>query len=474
MAKKTEPFSYEPVDASPVKSFFVTMLTRDISLADAILDLLDNCVDGILRTGVKKGEKPYAGHYAHISFDGDTFEIKDNCGGIPWDKHSYAFRMGRSREERSKDNGLATVGTYGIGMKRALFKLGKDTLISTQNKEHNYEVAIDEKWIAKEDLWEIPVQPGKSKHKDDGTTIVVGNLYEGVSKIFAEKNSEFETEFIKKVAGHYAFIIAKGFEVKVNKHIVPQKATKLAFADIKTKFSIPSIRPFIYESKINGVDVFLAVGFTRAIPSQEEAISQEDDLRYSTLDAGWTVLCNDRAVLYCDKTELTGWGEAGVPSYHTQFIAISGVVEFSCDDASKLPTTTTKRGIDASSTLYLQVKNKMREGMRMFTDYTNKWKGRAEESKLHIESAPPRPISEIREAIPKLQTSKVTIAIGGRQYKPHLPMPAQSEPRMRTVTFKKDVGQIKAVSSYLFSNQDETPSKVGERCFEQIYKEAQK
>ena len=40
---------YEPVEAKPVKSFFVEMLTRDIDLVDAILDLLDNCVDGILR-----------------------------------------------------------------------------------------------------------------------------------------------------------------------------------------------------------------------------------------------------------------------------------------------------------------------------------------------------------------------------------------------------------------------------------------
>ena len=41
---------YVTVDASPVKSFFVSMLTRDIQLEEAILDLLDNCVDGVLRS----------------------------------------------------------------------------------------------------------------------------------------------------------------------------------------------------------------------------------------------------------------------------------------------------------------------------------------------------------------------------------------------------------------------------------------
>lgn len=33
----------------PTRQFFVSMLTRDISLDDAILDLLDNCLDGAMR-----------------------------------------------------------------------------------------------------------------------------------------------------------------------------------------------------------------------------------------------------------------------------------------------------------------------------------------------------------------------------------------------------------------------------------------
>ena len=35
----------DQAQASPTKRFFVSMLTRDINLADAILDLLDNCLD---------------------------------------------------------------------------------------------------------------------------------------------------------------------------------------------------------------------------------------------------------------------------------------------------------------------------------------------------------------------------------------------------------------------------------------------
>lgn len=41
--------STDKAQACPTKQFFVSMLTRDISLDDAILDLVDNCLDGALR-----------------------------------------------------------------------------------------------------------------------------------------------------------------------------------------------------------------------------------------------------------------------------------------------------------------------------------------------------------------------------------------------------------------------------------------
>lgn len=39
----------EQVELVPAKRFFVEMLTRDIELVDAILDLIDNSLDGAMR-----------------------------------------------------------------------------------------------------------------------------------------------------------------------------------------------------------------------------------------------------------------------------------------------------------------------------------------------------------------------------------------------------------------------------------------
>ena len=460
---------YKPVDASPVKSFFVSMLTRDIKLEEAILDLLDNCVDGILRSKGGNGAKPYEGFKAEIEFNSDSFSISDNCGGIPWSLHDYAFRMGRSPDR--KPDAPGSVGVYGIGMKRAIFKIGQDCLISTRNADHQYEVAISPEWIADESDWKIPVDNASKSMDYDGTTIVVGELNPGISETLGDETKAFQSELVRMISTHYAYIIDKGFEVIINKATVEPRTISIVYGD-QEKPSDETVRPFVYKAtSADGVDVFLAVGFTRLIPTENEIEDEQEARRISSEDAGWTILCNDRAVLHCDRSELTGWGEAGVPRYHTQFIAVSGIVDLRSDDPGKLPTTTTKRGIDASSPLYLQIKNKMREGMRLFTDYTNKWKGKAEESKNHIEGGRLLSLEELRLETKDLKFSKTKTLPPGSQSKPKLPLPRKIEPTRRRISFVKEIEKIEAVAEYI-EKPDMQPSEVGESCFDAVYEEA--
>ena len=468
---------YDPVDATPVKSFFVDMLTRDIELVDAILDLLDNCVDGILRL---KGDcsdqtpTPYEDFEAEIKFDASSFSISDNCGGIPWRLHDYAFRMGKVAENRDSD--LPTVGVYGIGMKRAIFKIGRQCLISTKHEEDCYEVEITPEWIEQSDNWKLPVFESSQPDKEDGTTIVIGELNENIETLFDEDKENFVRELIRKIETHYAFIIAKGFRVTVNGQKIEPKPTKLIFVETENERGTDiAIRPYIYQTEVDGVNIFLSVGFTRPIPSQEEINDEQEEKRYSSMDAGWTIICNDRAVLYCDRTELTGWGEERVPRYHTQFIAISGIVEFQSNDASKLPTTTTKRGIDASSALYLQVKNKMREGIKIFTDFTNQWKGKGDESQKYVdlEHKNTLTLDETKTKSEKLKLNPVTSRLKGVQFMPKLPRPRPEPTSRKRISYSKDLEEIQVVQNYLFDENSVTPSQVGEKCFDQMLREAQ-
>ena len=462
--------TYTPVKGAPVKSFFVSMLTRDIDLEDAILDLLDNCVDGILRNAHEVDTAtPYLRKYASIEIRDDSFAISDNCGGIPWSLRDYAFRMGRADDRPPELTGA--VGVYGIGMKRAIFKMGRNCLISTQNSTDRYEVHIPPEWLNDDGNWDIPVDAVAKTKDEDGTTIVVSDLYDGIKHVFSRESKAFHAGLETRIATHYAYILSKGFEVRINDVPVKPHPTRLVFNDLKEGTDV--VQPYMFTTRMDDVEVFLAVGFTRPIPTADESISEDTEKLYSSEHAGWTVLCNDRAVLFCDKSALTGWGEARIPRYHTQFIAIAGIVEFRSLDPSKLPTTTTKRGIDASSSLYLNVKNKMREGMGCFTDFTYKWKGREQEARTHILQGQQATFDEIKakgSTMPFAATRKT--ALPGRQYRPHLPLPPKVQPTQRRISFVRNTDDIKAVARHLLGDDGVSATKVGEECFDTFLSEA--
>lgn len=474
MAKK--PTYPATVDARPVKSFFVEMLTRDISLQDAILDLLDNSVDGIQRTATKatlRKRTPYNGYWARISFSGDGFAIEDNCGGIPWKLSEYAWRMGRIKKDFDKKDRRA-VGTYGIGMKRAIFKIGEDCTITTHSSDRSYKVYLSPKWMKSESDWGIPASAVPSA-KTRGTSIRISKIHPAIRNEF--DSDRFQKEFRAAVATHYAYIIDKGFDVYVNDALVKPRSIRLLFSTTKEKASLQhEIRPFVYETKHEGVEVFLAVGFTRPIPSTNEANESLENYkdRYSSGEAGWTIICNDRTVVYRDKTALTGWGVSGVPQYHPQFIAISGIVIFSSEDANLLPTTTTKRGIEASSELYLQIRDKMIEGMKLFTQYTNQWKGMelVAKSKSRLKQTTSTDLAGVMRNVSRLPMKPTRGVLKGKQYKPTLPRPTQEKTSDR-IAFRRPVAAIRRVSSYLFGTRDKKPSVVGEKCFDLVLEETE-
>jgi hypothetical protein len=108
------------IDAYPTKELFVYMLVRDIPLNRAILDLLDNSVDGAHRL---QQNNDYSNLNIRIEFDNNKFRIADNCGGIDIKvAREYAFCFGKPE---GADITLGSIGRFGVGMKRTLFKLGK-------------------------------------------------------------------------------------------------------------------------------------------------------------------------------------------------------------------------------------------------------------------------------------------------------------------------------------------------------------
>ena len=465
-------------NGAPTKEFFVGMLTRDIELSDAILDLLDNCLDGVVRQKKDIDKRSdmnyYSGYYSHITIDERRFIVEDNCGGIPLEiAEKYAFRMGRSSE---KSDDLPTVGIYGIGMKRAIFKIGRSASVITRNNGVLYKVTIPQNWVDLEDEWDFSIDEMSNAEelKAGGTRIEIENINMGVVENWntEDKMNNFIDRLIKSIKQSYSFIIQKGFSIKINDRPVSALPIQLLIAS--TSESV-AIKPFLYKQIFGDVSVTLAVGFYAPPPSLAD-IDDENELKRYSSEAGWTIVCNDRVVVYNDKSHLTGWGEAGIPQYHTQFVGIRGIVIFESNSPKNLPMTTTKRGVDTSSAIYAVVKDRMRQGLKMFTDYTNKWKGQTEKERAYSAAAKSIPVEKLigtQKEVEEVVSVQFRQNRGGLVFNPSLPKPSNAKP-YRIIRFSKDLEDILDIVEYFYKDRTHqiSPSQVGERCFDIVLAKA--
>lgn len=459
--------------ASPTKQFFVSMLTRDIELRDAILDLLDNCVDGILRSSKPDftSATPYAGFEAKIVMADDHFQIVDNCGGIPIDTaKKYAFAMGKP-EGASADRPPATVGMYGIGMKRAIFKLGTEALVESLN-DTGFSVEFTAEWMSTEGWNDLPIRElpdGKLPTK--GTSITVMELNDEVKAAFSSNG--WIDDFRKIVAQHYSIILSKGFSVFIGKAleealpITPEPFLLLQTSEV----SGGRITPYIYKGLMEGVDVEIYAGLYRELLTAEEA-DREEETRGTTDDAGWTVACNDRVVIWKDKTRLTGWGEANVPNYHGQFIAITGIVLLRSDDPSKLPLTTTKRGIDAASNVYSEAKDLMREATKSLTSFTNKWKKFPDKLETIYQASEYVDLPKLRAIAAATPLTAMRKQPSVSKYEPQYPVPTEEKTHV-VVRFEAPKADVSFLGEAYFGEGERVkPGDVGREAFDRAIKDA--
>jgi hypothetical protein len=357
------------------------------------------------------------------------------------------------------------VGVYGIGMKRALFKLGRDTRVVSRHAGGAFAVHIDKKWLGIDD-WELNMEVADSKVLPAaGVQIIVTDLHPAIANLFNSTASGFVDTLVGKIRDHYAYIIQKGFEVRVNGKPVKPNLIQTLFEQPSRK-SRAAIAPYIYETKHQGVDVSLVMGMYAGFPTESEL----DDLyegKRSKETAGWTVICNDRVVLSHDTTHRTGWGEAGVPSYHSQFVMLSGVVEFTSNDASKLPVTTTKRGVNLDSSLYAAVKDVMRDALKHFTTFTYQWKAASDERSSIQSKAMAVDIREAAANVPAQSWQAVRKNLQGRRFVPELPKPATVRTHAR-MTFERELRAITAVRDYMEVGESAKPSEVGAAAFDWV------
>lgn len=338
--------SEKVVQANPTKEFFVNMLVRDILLKQAIIELIDNSIDGA--RNIRK-DNQYDGLWINVEFDDKKFLIEDNCGGIPLDvAENYAFRFGRPKSK--KDSETETTGIFGIGMKRALFKIGNYFSIHSTTQSTEFLIDLDVKQWVEDDSKEWDFSFTSFQEDMNNSLEMVGTRIE-VTELNLEianelKSSEFESEVIEHIQRRVGLDIAYGITITVNK--------KTLVGNNVSMIENQEIQPIKEEYEDSGVLVKILGG-----------IAPREGEKYPPEKAGWYIYCNGRLIVAADKTSLTTWKDMENKSsgvvFHNNYAGFRGVVYFNSKFPERLPWNTTKTGLDETSLIYLQAREKMLE-----------------------------------------------------------------------------------------------------------------
>lgn len=430
------------IDARPTKDFFITMLVKDIGLTRAILDLVDNALDGAKRL---KGEGSYPGLWVRLKITKDRFEISDNCGGISAKlARDYAFRFGRPDEMRPT---VHSIGQFGVGMKRALFKIGESFEISSTTKESQFLLLVDVPSWKKLEEWEFRFaklsENGNFPKENRGTKIVVTAIHKEIAKEFEQEN--FQTQLINELEDAHIESLTKGLAISVNSIPLRVQPLKVLYSSSLK----PAYKQIEYRQNGKAVNVKIFAGIGESKPSE----------------AGWYIFCNGRLVLGANQADVTGWGEGEevtIPKYHNQFATFRGYVFFDSDDAGLLPWNTTKTGVDSDSLIYKAIKQQMITIMRPIIDFLNKVK----EEKEADEIKDPGPLESTINSAQYVKVADLNTKNLPKTFKSPQPISIKPKPKQGHIAYNKPLSEITKVKKVL---KVTSLKEVGERTFEFFY-----
>jgi len=429
------------IHAEPQKEFFIYTLTRDIGLFDCILDLIDNSIHKLVVgrrinvipaiVGGKKASRIPSKAGIDIRVTESRFVIEDSCGGITkGEARSYIFLFGKTSHTASAPG----LGLYGLGMKRAFFKLGRKIRMVSRSGSQIFQMTIDvDKWEKESDwLFQFDPDPPLGTLKRSGTRIEITHLNAdigdrlGITGVLEQLRN--------KISDTYMLFIARGLRISLNGEVVSSE-----FPMLETKRVTPARK----DLHMNGVSVVIIAGLAP---------------KTSRIPHGWYIFCNGRMIQKADKTPQTGWGSDGFPQFHPKFNHFIGHVYFSSKDLSKLPWDTTKSRIEIESRIYQATLNEMRIQARPILDILNKFYPTEQEEEEIVQRA--LLLESKAVAIDKLPKKEKSFAVAKLKTQPEDIKISYSRLRVQVDKVKRAISNTRRISN----------REVGEHTFDYFLK----
>lgn len=348
-------------DASPEKRLFISLITKDISIKAAFLDLIDNSINSVVEkfTDRLKTANDYETVLndltltptakIEIDFFDDEISIVDTASGISTSTaKDHVFKFGRGPNEHHENDRLSV---YGIGLKRALFKLGNLIDINSNHIDGGFNLNLNvNEWAhLQQNRWEFQIASTQPTSQT-GTKISIKEIHPDVRKRIHD--GIFLGQLEEAISQTYGFYLEKFVDIYVSGKKIEGLKVEMGSNIASTSFSADQ------------VTCTIAAGL---------ASSTTDS--YKDKSAGWYVFCNGRVVISADKSNLTGWGlggNTGLPIFQPKHRPFLGFVFFVSENPEKLPWNTTKSYIDEDSLLWQITKRHMIDCGKQITKFLDK------------------------------------------------------------------------------------------------------
>lgn len=330
------------VDTSPTKAAVVESLTGDATIEECVLDLIDNSIDGARSTLFRDAQaspsdglpETYDQYGVEIKISGQQFSLSDNCGGISVPTLARtALRFGQPSQHE------LGIGLYGIGLNRAIFRLGRKSVLKTDDGQERSELTIDVDEYLKNEDWEL-VAKRRPSRGGNGSSIEVTRLGLDASDLLGDE--EWLKSLSTSIGEHYAHYLQKGFKITLNGEAISAKPVRI-------RENGPYPEKYKTFRTVGGVSVHIRCGqhLLHRFSVEKDEYNAETNKRL-TPEFGWTITCNDRSILVHDTDYRTGWDT----KFHSEFYGFCGEVQFISRNPALLPWDTTKSDVELHNEAY--------------------------------------------------------------------------------------------------------------------------
>lgn len=365
--------------------YLIQGLTADVSTIECIYDLLDNSIDAArskILNGTKLTKKDafglpasYKGFKIDLKISASAVSILDNCTGLEESTLSEkVFTIGK------KSKHAFGIGHYGVGLNRAIFKLGRSVQLKTDNGKHAFSLEFTEDDVRS-------AVESKSTIKAQRQPTANSNYYRleigGIKRdVLGDLGSEtWEDSLREQIRIRYAIFCKKGILITVNGKKCGEFGPEIrnpGFLKKRTKNLMSQ----------NGVSIYLEAGLHenyRIAKIDSDYTQLKPIIKNLTPEYGWYIVCNDRIILVADKSKTTGW----TTSWHNEYHGFLGWAHYVSEDPSLLPWDTKKTGINTNHQTHVEVLSSLKE---LADDYrTRNRQLRKSKSGGGVASAPAKP-----------------------------------------------------------------------------------